>query len=91
MSYPFKFPEVVQDDEDLDNQVERLKGWISANMCSNLESMLSKIEKVLNWYERTQFNGRVKANVIVFYERAKVLLIKAIYDKSKGKWHPCPD
>lgn len=91
MSYAFKFPDAIDDNAGLDNQVQRLKGWISANMCSNLEATLSRIERVLNWYERTEFRGRFKTNVIVFYERAKVLLIKAIYDKSKGKWTPCPD
>lgn len=89
--YPFKFPETVQDNEDMDNQVIRLKGWIAANMCCNIDATLAKVESVLTWYDRTEFTGRYKTNIILFYERAKVILIKAIYDKSKGKWEPCPD
>lgn len=91
MSYPFKFPEAIDSNEDLDSHVARLKGWISANFCYDIEATLSKVDRVLNLYDRTDFNGRYKTNVTVFYERAKVILIKSIYDKSKGKRLPCPD
>jgi hypothetical protein len=87
----FKFPEVIQDDAEMDLQISRLKTWVSGNMCSNVEHTLLRVDSTLAWYNRTDFKGRFKTNITVFYERAKVILIKMLYDKSKGQWEPCRD
>lgn len=81
----FVYPEAISSDEGINEQLERLRLWTVGNYQVHILYQATKFDKILRDYEKTDFKGRVKTNVTIFAERAKVLLIKE-YAKSQGKW-----
>lgn len=85
MDFTFKLPEAIDDEEQLEYQLDRLKSWAYGCYPVNIMHTLKKIGYYVDDYQRNDFKGRYKTNVTIFHERAKVILTKTLYDKSKGQ------
>ena len=81
-----RLPEAISNEEELDAYLRKLRWFI--NQEGEYEWLLARVERFLRWYQRTEFKGRYKTNETLFYERARVILIRSIYDKSKSKRKP---
>jgi hypothetical protein len=84
----FVYPEAMSSEEEIAHQIERLRSWAVGNYQVHILYQATRFDSILRNYERSDFKGRVKTNVTIFAERAKVLLIKE-YAKSQGKWFAC--
>lgn len=81
----FRYPEAMSSEDQIDENILRLKSWAMGQYVDYIEARLHSHECYLRAYQRTAFRGRYKTYITVFHERAKVTLLKIIYDKSKGK------
>lgn len=85
MDFTFKLPEAIDDEEQLEYQLERLRSWVKVCYSNDIAYTLKKVGYYVDDYHRNDFKGRYKTNVTIFHERAKVILTKTLYDKSKGQ------